>query len=70
MNHNWFSAIQSDLFTILHTIQGGNWNRPVAQIPQCTTPITYNIPLSSKTLPISVTKMVHWGYLTEALCDL
>ena len=48
-------------------------NKPVAQIPQCTTPISHNGPFCNTNVHVCghfCYKMVHCGYLCNALWDL
>ena len=52
---------------------GSLHNRPAAQIPQCTSPVSHNEPLCNKMFTCEhtyVTKGCIVGYLTKALWDL
>ena len=45
-------------------------NRPVAQIPQCVSPISHNAPVCNRNVHIPVTKWCTVGYFYNALWDM
>ena len=45
-------------------------NRPVAQTPQCTSPISHDALLCYKNVHVSATRWCIMGYLSDALWDL
>ena len=47
-------------------------NRPVAKIPQCTSPVSHNVPFCNRNVHvhISVTKWCIVGYVSNALWEM
>ena len=67
--HNLFMPTILDLLTKTNI----EWiNRPIAQTPQCTSPISHNAPVYNQNVhnSVSVAKSCILGYLFDALWNL